>query len=132
VMSLIIVYLIFKNRAATYHETDLSWAFDQTLYLDKLYNAAVTTPLTKLSIITKSIDRRVIDNAFHATAYVNVASAFFVSWFDKNIIDGTVSGVAYLSRGVGRLARSTQGGIIQYYIFWSGLGLIALLLYLIL
>jgi hypothetical protein len=68
----------------------------------------------------------------HATAYVNVAAAFFVSWFDRNIIDGTVSGVAYFSRGVGRLARSTQGGTIQYYIFWSGLGIIALLLYLIL
>jgi NADH:ubiquinone oxidoreductase subunit 5 (subunit L)/multisubunit Na+/H+ antiporter MnhA subunit len=89
VMSLIIVYLIFKNRAATYHETDLSRALDQTLYLDKLYNAAVTTPLTKLSMITTSIDRRVIDNALHATAYVNVAAAFFVSWFDKNIITST-------------------------------------------
>jgi NADH-quinone oxidoreductase subunit L len=132
VMSLIIVYLILKNRVATYKETNFSRALDQTLYLDKVFNSAVTKPLTKLSAVTTLIDRRVIDNILHATAYVNVAAAFFVSWFDRNIIDGTVSGVAYFSRGVGRLARSTQGGIIQYYIFWSGLGIIALLLYLIL
>jgi len=129
---LLAAYFYFKNRTAEIPQNTLSGTIQNTFYLDKLYALIITQPTSKLASITTFIDQRLIDGLVHGTAYAQVTLAHFTNWFDRNIVDGSVDGAAYLARGIGRMARSTQGGMIQYYIFWAGLGLVGLLLYLIL
>jgi NADH-quinone oxidoreductase subunit L len=123
-------YLVFRNRKLRSKPNQLAEFLASTLFLDRLFRH-LTNQIQRLSGLTLLTDKKIIDVIIHATAYVQVTIAHIVSWFDRNFIDGTVNGVAYFSRGVGRLARSTQGGMIQIYIFWAGLALTGLLVYLI-
>ena len=125
-------YFYFRSRTADTPERNFSNAFQHSLYLDKIYYYFITQPITKLAFLTTMVDHRLIDKFIHGTAYAQVTLAHMTGWFDRIIVDGSVEGIAWLSRGIGRLARSTQGGMIQYYIFWGSLGLVGLLLYLIL
>ena len=131
ILALIFSYFIFKKSTANIHENVLTKFLKNTLYLDKIYNEIFIKGFLTLSNSTSSIDRKLIDAIIHGTAYAQVTLAHFAAWFDRIFVDGSVNGVAYFSRGVGRLARSTQGGMIQLYIFWAGLGLIGLMLYLV-
>lgn len=131
ILALIFSYFIFKNSTANIHENVFTNFLKNTLYLDKIYNQTLVKGFFTLSNSTSSIDRRLIDAFLHGTAYAQVTLAHFTAWFDRNFVDGTVNGIAFFSRGVGRLARSTQGGMIQLYIFWASLGLIGLMLYLV-
>lgn len=127
-----LAFRYFKNKTATMPESGTLNTIRQTFYLDHLYNQFIAQPLMKLTAITTKVDQRVIDPIIHGTAYAQVTISHFAGWFDRVIIDGFVEGIAWVSRGIGRMVRSTQGGLIQYYIFWAGLGLVVLLLYLIL
>jgi len=48
-----------------------------------------------------------------------MATARFSSWFDWNVIDGVVDGLARTVRGTGALARNFQSGRVQSNIFLS-------------
>jgi NADH-quinone oxidoreductase subunit L len=123
-------YLFFKNRKLSSKPSRLTALLRSTFFIDRLFGY-LTFQLQELSRLTLNTDKKVIDLIIHATAYGQVTIAHIVAWFDRNFVDGTVNGVAYFSRGIGRLARSTQGGMIQIYIFWAGLALAGLLVYLI-
>jgi multicomponent Na+:H+ antiporter subunit D len=48
-----------------------------------------------------------------------MATARFSSWFDWNIIDGVIDGLARTVRGTGGLVRNFQSGRLQSNIFLS-------------
>jgi NADH-quinone oxidoreductase subunit L len=50
-----------------------------------------------------------------------------VAWFDKNVIDGGVNGIARLTRFVGRMLRPLQSGYVRNYALGIGLGAVLLL-----
>ncbi|HEX5172158.1 MAG TPA: NADH-quinone oxidoreductase subunit L [Cyclobacteriaceae bacterium] len=131
ISALLFSYLMYRKSIPSTGEKIFTKTIRNVLYLDHLNDLIAIKPVAGLSLAANAIDQRLIDGLIHMTAYAQVAVAHFISWFDRNIIDGTINGIAYFSRGLGRLARSTQSGTIQFYIFWAGLGLIGLMLYLI-
>jgi NADH-quinone oxidoreductase subunit L len=82
-------------------------------------------------VFTDYFDRRWIDGFIHASAYAQVTVSHLVGWFDRAIVDGTVNGIASLSRGVGNFTRSFQGGKIQSYILWAILAIIIFLIWIL-
>ena len=55
-----------------------------------------------------------------------------VAWFDRNVIDGAVNGVATLVRSTGSRVRTLQTGFVRTYAVGVGAGAVALLVYVIL
>lgn len=97
--------------------------------LDTLYQKTFGVLTLKLSAFTHSIDTRWIDGMIHMAAHVQVAIAHGVAWFDLHLLDGIVNGSARLSKSLGSLTRSFQGGKIQLYILWAVAGLIIFLFF---
>jgi NADH-quinone oxidoreductase subunit L len=124
-------FLYFRRRQVPSFENSLSIALAHTLYLDKLYHATIGKAVTSLSLLLTIVDRKYIDGLLHSVAYAQVTAAHFVGWLDRNLVDGTVIGIARLAGGIGVITRSFQGGKIQLYIFWAGVGLFLLMLFLI-
>ena len=118
-------YFLFRNR--TLHADVLLNNF----YLDKVYFKIVGKPSWRLAEFTDYFDRRWIDGFIHASAYAQVTVSHLVGWFDRAIVDGTVNGIASLSRGVGNFTRSFQGGKIQSYILWAILAIIIFLIWIL-
>jgi NADH-quinone oxidoreductase subunit L len=99
------------------------WFYSETLfqafYLNQVQTLLIVTPTVALSYLTERIDRKWIDGLLHSLAYVQVTIAHLAGWWDKTIVDGSVNGMATLSRIAGSFTRSFQGGKIQLYIFWA-------------
>ncbi|MFO7257554.1 MAG: NADH-quinone oxidoreductase subunit L [Bacteroidota bacterium] len=102
-----------------------------TFYLDNVFGALVTRPVGHLSSLCVRIDRRYIDGILHGAAYAQVTLAHIVGWIDKTIVDGIVNFVARLASWLGAFVRTFQSGNIQMYIFWAGMGLLLLTLYIV-
>jgi NADH-quinone oxidoreductase subunit L len=88
----------------------------------------VTKYALKSASVTAAIDRT-IDRVIHGSAYAQVTLAHITAWFDSFILDGIINGMAGLSRWIGSVTRSFQGGKIQVYIFWSVLSIIIFLIW---
>lgn len=123
VLAVSAAYFVFRNK--TIHADLLLNNF----YLDKLYFKVVGKPSWSLAAFADYVDKRWIDGFIHASAYAQVTVAHLVGWFDRAIVDGTVNGMASLSRGVGNFTRSFQGGKIQGYILWAILAIIIFLIW---
>ena len=124
-------FLYFRKRVATGPKNEFAAAFANMFYLDRIYNAVVTQPVLRLSVILLRFDRKYIDGFLHGAAYAQVTLAHIIGWFDRTFIDGTVNGAARVAAGLGAFTRSFQGGKIQLYIFWAGLGLVLLTLFIL-
>jgi len=121
----------YRNKLAPGRESEISSALAGTFYLDKLYAMVFGRTVTRLSVLLTLFDKKYIDGLVHGTAYIQVTLAHVVAWLDRVMVDGTVNNIARLAGGIGVFTRSFQGGKIQLYIFWAGLGLILLTLFLI-
>lgn len=100
-----------------------------SFYLNQLHNTLVVLPTARVAATTYKADRKWIDGAIHALAYVHVTTSHLAGWWDRAIVDGTVNGLASLSRLVGSFTRSFQGGKIQLYIFWSIFAIVIFLIW---
>jgi len=49
-------------------------------------------------------------------------------WFDRNIIDGVVNAIAWVSTNAGRALRKTQSGIVNHYATMMVLGMVLLVM----
>jgi NADH-quinone oxidoreductase subunit L len=127
-LALAVSYFYFKNRSIESSTSALSQLLYNSFYLDRIYEAIITTPINKLTTLTEKIDARWVDGLIHVTVLVNVTFAHAISWFDKHIVDGGVNGMARVAGSVGSVTRSFQGGKIQLYIFWAVLGIIIFLI----
>src|SRR5690606_30308270 len=124
-------FFYFRRRTTTDPERELAAAFANAFYLDRIYDAVVTRPVLRLTAILLTFDRKFIDGLIHGTAYAQVTLAHIVGWFDRTFIDGTANAIASVAGSLGAFTRSFQGGKIQLYIFWAGLGLVLLTLFII-
>lgn len=123
-------YYHFRRQGLPARQANVN-IFSETFYLDRVYGSIVLRTLSLTASFLSKIDRKYIDGLLHGIAYAQVTLAHFIGWFDRIFIDGAVNGIARLAGGAGVVTRSFQGGKIQFYIFWAGLGLLLLMLFLI-
>ena len=88
-------------------------------YLDQVIGRIIERPTFRLAQATAHADKKWIDGVLHTAAYVHVMIAHFTGWIDSILIDGSVNTVAHITKSVGSVTRSFQGGKIQLYIFWA-------------
>lgn len=124
-------FLYFPRRTSPGAETKLAAWLAHTLYLDKIFAITVIRPVSHLASALSRVDRKYIDGFLHGVTYAQVTFAHVTGWFDRAFVDGTVNGVARIAGYLGAFTRSFQGGRIQLYIFWAGLGLVLLTLFII-
>lgn len=101
----------------------------ESFKFDSILQILVTRPTMVLANGASYVDKRWIDGAIHALAYIQVTIAYLASWFDRNLVDGLVNGTAKLSMTLGTFTRSFQGGNVQRYILWSILSVIIFLIW---
>jgi NADH-quinone oxidoreductase subunit L len=126
--ALVSAYFYFRKKAAPPQITGM---LTNTFYLDKVYALLVTYPVGRLSSLLARADRKYIDGLLHGAAYAQVTVAHIAGWFDKTIIDGIVNLIARLASWSGAFVRNFQSGNIQMYIFWAGMGLVLLTLFIV-
>jgi NADH-quinone oxidoreductase subunit L len=98
--------------------------FNETPTLDGLYTNLAVTPALRASKVFAAFDKKGIDGLLHFIVYGQVGIAKVAGYIDRYIVDGSVSAVAWVSRGVGNLLRSGTGGRVQSYLLWSAIALI--------
>lgn len=98
-------------------------------YADEVIHFLVERPMLQLSTITALADKKWIDGVLHFTAYIQMIVAHVIGWADAALIDGTVNGIAWITKRVGSVTRSFQGGKIQLYIFWAALSIIIFIIW---
>lgn len=86
-------------------------------YIDKIYTRVIIRPVIALSGLVFWTDRMVIDGLIHSLTKLYVHLAKLAAWTDRYIIDGFLYLVIATVAGIGNLARSLQGGKVQYYLF---------------
>lgn len=96
-------------------------------YLDSIYNKTIVRFIVSCSAFTNKIDKLVIDPFLHLIAYFTVISALIVKVFDKLFVDGLVNGSVYMTGRIGVLARSFQGGKVQYFFITVIISLVLLI-----
>jgi NADH-quinone oxidoreductase subunit L len=125
VLASLALAIFFCSRRAWFSSDLLFHAF----YLDQIQNTLVVLPAARVAATTSKADRKWIDGAIHALAYVHVTTSHLAGWWDRAIVDGAVNGVASLSRLIGSFTRSFQGGKIQLYLFWSVFAIVIFLIW---
>jgi NADH-quinone oxidoreductase subunit L len=92
--------------------------------LDHAYEVAVLNPVLRASDSAAWFDKKGIDGAVHLFAYTQVGIAKIAGYFDRYIVDGSVTAVTWIARATGNLLRQTGEGRIQSYLLWSAVVLI--------
>jgi NADH-quinone oxidoreductase subunit L len=128
IAALAISFLFMRKKAVPTKAADI---LTNTFYLDNIFSVLVTRPVGQLSLLFIRIDRKYIDGFLHGAAYAQVTVAHVIGWIDKAIVDGVVNFVARLASWLGMFVRTFQSGNIQMYIFWAGMGLLLLTLYIV-
>ncbi|HEY8511226.1 MAG TPA: NADH-quinone oxidoreductase subunit L [Cyclobacteriaceae bacterium] len=128
IAALAVAFLLIHKKTEPTQVADI---LTSTFYLDNIFSTLVTRPVGQLSFLCVRIDRRYIDGFLHGVAYAQVTLAHVIGWIDKAIVDGIVNFVARLTSWLGAIVRTFQSGNIQMYIFWAGMGLLLLTLYIV-
>jgi NADH-quinone oxidoreductase subunit L len=123
-LALLTSYYLFRTPTF-YTNTYLQNGF----YIDLITRKFFVSLTLKGAAFTHFIDKKWIDGAIHGSAYAHVTLSHVTGWLDKAVLDGIVNGIATLSRWLGSMTRSFQGGKIQLYIFWSVLAIIIFLIW---
>ncbi|HNT51386.1 MAG TPA: hypothetical protein PKK67_12410, partial [Cyclobacteriaceae bacterium] len=79
--------------------------------------------------LTTLFDKKWIDRSIHAVAYSKITLAHISGWADRNMVDGSVQGVLWITRGLGNATRSVVNGKIQSYLLWAMAGLLIFILW---
>jgi NADH-quinone oxidoreductase subunit L len=99
-------------------------------YFDELYHAIIVNPIMKLSnILFVKLDVGVVDWLVNGTGSFTVFLSDVKEWFDSHIVDGTVNGLAHVTRGMGSGLRRIQTGQVQNYAFVIFFGLVLIILF---
>jgi NADH-quinone oxidoreductase subunit L len=86
------------------------------LYLNQIYQLTFVKPFNSLSNKAIIFDKKWIDKTVENTAVLFVASSHLVTWFDKNIVDGSVTALMWLIEQIGFQLKKLQNGKVQSYI----------------
>jgi len=86
-------------------------------YFDKIYNAIIIKPILAISRYTFWFDRRIIDGSISVLAKTGIFLSKVAAWTDRHIIDGFLKLLVAIVRAIGNFVRRFQGGKVQYYLF---------------
>ncbi len=100
------------------------WAY--LVYFQKAISATLLT--RKFSLLYKLLKHKYFIDEIYLffVRYVMLVVSAGLAWFDRQVVDGAVNGVAWLCRRMGAGIRRLQVGRLQAYIFAFVLGLIVL------
>ena len=99
-------------------------------YFDELYHAIIINPIMKLAqFLFARLDVGVVDRLVNGVGNFTVFLSDVKEWFDSHIVDGTVNGLASLTRAVGSGLRRIQTGQLQNYAFVIFFGLVLIILF---
>lgn len=124
VLALASAHFFFRNRLPVSTGDSQPW-------LDQCYQKIIRNGTLRTSVAIAGIDRKWIDCFLHALVIIKVTLAYVVAWFDRNVVDGTVRGIAWLSQGVGNLLRWSGGNSVQTYVLGSVIALVIFLFWLL-
>jgi NADH-quinone oxidoreductase subunit L len=99
-------------------------------YFDELYQAIIINPIMKTSqFLFARLDVGVVDWLVNGVGNFTVFLSDVKEWFDSHIVDGTVNGLASVTRGMGSGLRRIQTGQLQNYAFVIFFGLVLIILF---
>jgi NADH-quinone oxidoreductase subunit L len=117
-------YLLFRKPMFRHNRF-----IEEGYRIDTVYQFTLGEGVDKLSRAVEFTDKKIIDNAIHASAYGHVTLAHFIGWVDKVVVDGTVHFFSGVVRWIGGIARSYQNGKIQDYILYAILAVIIFIIW---
>ena len=89
---------------------------DHKYYLDDLYWRGIIKPIRDpLAAGVYWFDQNVLDGIVNGVATASRGLAALVMWFDRNVIDGVVNGAGDVMQLFGRGLRTIQTGRVQWY-----------------
>ena len=98
-------------------------------YIDDFYMAAIVLPVRdKLSAAVYWFDQNVLDGVVNGVAFVAYGFSRVIIWIDRTIIDGAVNGTGTAMEAVGKGLRTVQSGKVQWYAVGVFAGVLALTL----
>lgn len=122
IMSLWVIYWAYavylRNKVLPFPES--GWVFRfcyHEWYLDRFYNKFIVGPVLALSKSSRWFDTNIIDGFIHLLQRIGIACSSLADWTDRYVIDGLLHLIASAVLAIGNLARSLQGGKVQYYLF---------------
>jgi len=106
-------------------------AFDRLLrnkyYIDEVYDAAIVSPVRRLSLYCLSFDLSVIDRIVDGSGWLTRLVAWLSHKIDIYLVDGAINSMATLVNFNSGFWRRIQTGYLQNYAFMFVLGLILFL-----
>jgi NADH-quinone oxidoreductase subunit L len=95
-------YMRKTSGAKALSETGMHTVLINKYWVDQIYDTLISKPLIR-------------------------GSELMSQYFDLGVIDGTVNGVGSALSGLGGYVRRIQTGVVQHYVIFMGIGLVALL-----
>jgi NADH-quinone oxidoreductase subunit L len=130
IMSLLVTGVSLLTACLSRNLSPRSSEFLIQNFLD-VFNLSIVRLTVFTGSLTSSFDKKWIDRSIHTLAYGKVALAHLTGWADRNIVDGSVHGVAWLARGFGGITRSVVNGKIQSYLLWAMAGLLIFIIWML-
>ncbi|HYG39165.1 MAG TPA: NADH-quinone oxidoreductase subunit L [Cytophagales bacterium] len=96
-------------------------------YLDVIYQKTVLKFVDHSAEFVNKIDRKIIDSVVHFVGYFTVIFSLVTHFIDKVLVDGLINFSVIITGRVGVLARSFQGGKVQYLFVVAVLSLILMI-----
>ncbi|MGO9480330.1 MAG: NADH-quinone oxidoreductase subunit L [Candidatus Kryptoniota bacterium] len=93
-------------------------------YFDELYGATVVAGTLLLSKALAWFDNNIIDGIVNGVATMTRGSSWASGWVDNHVVDGLVNFSAWFTGLLGRGTRKIQTGKVQTYIVFALLGVI--------
>jgi NADH-quinone oxidoreductase subunit L len=126
-----VAYLTYKEkREKDPLESGLGplWGvFQQRYYIDSFYMKAIIYPVRdKLSTGVYWFNQNILDGAVNGVAALARGLSTVVYWFDRNVIDGVVNAVGSGAEESGGLLKYLQSGNVQWYAVVLFVGVIAM------
>jgi NADH-quinone oxidoreductase subunit L len=101
-----------------------------SFYLDAIYDKILVLPYQAFARFLAFVDFVIIDGIINLLGIFAVVLSKIAALVDRYIIDGIVVTIGRLSKWIGQVTRSIQGGNAQSYYFWALTGVVLILFWL--
>ncbi len=114
----------FPAQFVARYPTFHRWVFNK-YYVDEFYQATVLRATSVLAHLSSEFDRRVVDGAVTGVAWLGRLVCNLEGAFDKYVVDGMVNAIADGALAGGQQLRKLQTGRIQNYLYAAVAGALA-------
>ncbi len=104
------VYVLLKNK----------------YFFDEIYMLIIIQPLLLTTRLMSAIDKYIVDGIVNLAGWTTLQFSLLQGLIDKYIVDGIVNLIGIVTRGIGRILRFTQTGLVQNYMFVAVIGILIL------